>query len=167
MRFALPVVVLASIAPVLATPDFSGTWVLVEPQDAPEHIARSLTVRQTTETRSPVGQGRTEFTTLAIERFFASGVRRSTYQIGVVGGTVNGAPSTGPTPLHRTMYAVTWDGDVLLLQTGSYSEEGGARRFTEDEERWSLKNDRLVIVAIHRSSETPEQRTKASYQRRR
>jgi hypothetical protein len=108
-------------------PDFSGRWVLENPADSASDIARSLTVRQsivrTTARGAPMEPF---FRDLMVEREFSTRARSESYQIGVVGGVVYGVDRTGrgagPEGQNReTRFAVRWDENRLVIETGTYS----------------------------------------------
>jgi hypothetical protein len=137
-------------------PDFSGRWVLESPSpDAPD-IPRVLSVRQSLVRTTVRGDPMTPFfKDIAIDREFESGTRSETHEIGVVGGIVPGVRADGTSnggP--RGHHAVTWEGDALVFESGSFTgETSGAGAWTERREVWSLDpKGHLRMVITTRSS---------------
>ena len=139
-------------------PDFSGQWVLVGPNESVLNIAQELAVRQSIEV---------PFTILTVEQRFKSEMRSQSYKIGIIGGTVS-VDRSGSGSGSRTHFSVTWDGDRLVIETGSHSgptPESG--RYTEHKEVWSLDvRDRLVMAVTDRGSGAEPTTTTLTYQRR-
>jgi hypothetical protein len=113
------------------------------------------------------------FKDLTVERSFKTGVRSETYQIGVEGGVVGGVDRTGRGSGPRgespqTRFAVRWDGNSLVIETGNYS---GATResgpYTEHTEVWRFDaHGRLVITVTDRRSGTESTTGVLTYRRR-
>lgn len=155
-------------------PDFSGHWVLENPQEFTSDIARALTVRQSIEGSTARGTPMEPFfSDLTVEREFSTGARSESYQIGVVGGVVGGVDRAGPgagpdghSP--QTRFAVRWDGNRLVIETGTYSgptRESGP--YTEHTEAWSLDaQSRLVITLTDRRSGGESATRTLTYRRR-
>jgi hypothetical protein len=144
------------------TADFLGHWVLLNPSDVASDIAQELTVRQSFERHVNV---------ITIERRATSGVRSETYTIGTVGGVVGGLVSrsgrgSGPDgQIMETRFSTKWDGNRLVIQTGSYSGptlESGP--YTEHDEVWSLDPEgRLSITVTDRSSDAEPRTANLTY----
>ncbi len=91
----LPLLIAASVR-AQDKPDFSGHWVLDNPQEFTSDIARALTVRQSIARTTARGTPMEPFfRDLTVEREFSTGARSESYQIGVVGGVVGGVDRTG------------------------------------------------------------------------
>jgi hypothetical protein len=141
-------------------PDFSGNWVLVNPGSASSDAARQLTVRLSDER---------PFTVLSIQRRSTNGMSSETYQIGLVGGIVAGLESTAPGQVNATRFSTKWDGDSLVIETGSYSGLAPAvGPYTEHSEVWSLAPpDKLVIVVTDRTADSERTTARLAYRRSR
>ncbi len=159
MRMTLVVVLVSVIAETTAAqgkPDFSGRWVLVNPATASD-IARDLVVRESFE--APV-------TVLTVERRSTGEVHIATYKIGLAEGRTGAITEDGRGPT-RTTKSAMWDGDRLVIETGTYS---GARRqagpYSEHDEVWSLDaQGRLVMIVTDRGSGTELRTTQLTYRR--
>jgi hypothetical protein len=134
-------------------PNFSGQWILVNPQDSASNTPQEITIKQ-------------EAPLLSVERRFEGLVRSETYRIGIEGGVVGGVGRNDHTS--RTRFSVTWDGDRLVIETGSYSGPTlDSGPYTEHEEMWSLQaQDRLFMTVTERSSGVEPTTTKLIYSRR-
>src|SRR5215813_13321881 len=153
MLMAIPTAVAAQ-----DKPDFSGRWVLVSSSTPDPSAAQTLTVRQTV-TRTNVRGGLMQpfFSTLIVKRQFADRATTDTYQIGVQGGIVGGIVGGG---IAETRHSVRWEGNRLVIETGSYSSPGPARSdgpYSERTEEWQLDaSGRLVLSVTERSSGAQE-----------
>ena len=58
---------------------------------------------------------------VVIERQFQDGVRSESYQIDMAGGITGGVTAGASVPSWSIRYAVRWDGDQLVIETGRYS----------------------------------------------
>lgn len=145
----LSIVLIAITATVAAQdkPDFSGRWVLVDSAPSDPGAALSLTIRQpitrTNVFGAPIPPA---FLHLTVEREFVDHARTENLLIGVEGGSVGGVP--GQTAL-RTHVSVRWEGNRLVIETGSYS--GSTREagpYTERIEAWELDAAGTLVVSI-------------------
>lgn len=136
------------------TPDFSGRWV-VEPDtptrpDIPSALSIEQKVVRTNVHAQPMEPWVSEIT---IAREFSSETRSETYSIGTIGGTVSGIVS-GVSPIGsynapRTYHDVRWQGQALVILTGSYTgstPETG--QWAERREEWSLDPQGRLHVSI-------------------
>jgi hypothetical protein len=143
--------------------DFTGRWILESPSAASAETPRALSVRQSLVTTNVRGEPmRPFFKDITIEREVEGSTRAETYQIGVVGGVVGGLGGSG------RHYAVKWDANVLVLESGSYTgqiPETGV--WTERREAWSLDSDGRLHVVITTRSPTDALRTVALVYRQR
>ena len=143
--------------------DFTGRWILKSPSSASAETPRALSVRQSLVTTNVRGEPmRPFFKDITIEREVEGSTPAETYQIGVVGGFVGGLGTAG------SHYAVEWDGNVLVFESGSYTgqrPETGV--WTERRETWSLDSDGRLHVAITTRSPNDAPRTVALVYRRR
>ena len=136
-------------------PDFSGRWVLATPQPSDTDIPSALSVRQTL-VRTTVRGAPMEpfFRDITIERQFETGTHSENHLIGVQGGTVPGLRADGSPNGPTAHHAVSWDGNALVFESGSYSgqrPETGV--WAERRETWSLDADgRLRLLITTRSS---------------
>jgi len=103
-------------------PDFSGRWVLATPQQSDTDIPLVLSVRQTL-VGTPVHGEPMEpfFRDITIERQFETGTHSENHRIGMQGGTVSGLRADGSPNGPTAHYAVRWDGDALIFESGNYS----------------------------------------------
>jgi hypothetical protein len=155
------VLVFGSSGSTQAQPDFSGRWVLVDPLNTAAELPRSMSVQQPLITKNGLGQPmRPTYFKLTIERYFVAGTRTETYFIGTEGGVVTARPPdygrpNRPNP--QTRVAVRWDGDRLIINTGSYS---GSRRddgpYTERTEMWELDSAGELRVTVNDRGSTME-----------
>jgi hypothetical protein len=143
--------------------DFTGRWIFDSPSPASAETPRALSVRQSLVTTNVRGEPmRPFFKDVTIEREAQGSTRAETYQIGVVGGVVGGLGTA------RRHYAVKWDANVLVFESGSYtgqSPQTGA--WTERREAWSLDSDGRLHVVITTRSPSDAPRTVALVYRRR
>lgn len=138
-------------------PDFTGEWVLVTSSNGATDAAPALSVRHWFEhATSPRGVP-VDIPHLAIERRFGTDVKSEHYQIGLSGGVVGGVAGgvvPGSVSGWSTQHSVKWDGNTLVISTGSYS--GPAREagpYSERDEAWSFAApDILVITVTERSA---------------
>ena len=148
-------------------PDFTGQWVLVTPPDGGTDAARALSVSQWFEHTTSVRGVPIDLPHVAMERQFQTGVRSESYQIGIAGG-MTGVSAGVNVPSVRTHYAVKWDDDRLVIETGRYSgptQESG--RYSEHDEVWSLDSQgRLVMTVTDRGSGTEPRTTQLTYRKR-
>ena len=155
------VLVVSGVAQVPTQPDFSGEWVLLA-TDASFDAPATLVVRQrVTRTNSRGEPMAPYFSHLIVERHYSNRVESDSYDIGIVSGTVSGTAE-------RTIVRVTWQGERLVMKTGTYSsppQEPGP--YSEHEEVWSLDPDgRLLITITDRSSDSQPVTVRLTYQRR-
>jgi hypothetical protein len=148
-------------------PDFTGEWVLMAPYGGAMDAAPELSVRQWLEHKTSVRGVPIDIPHVTIERQFQTGVRSESYQIGIVGGMTSGSISAN-VPGVRTQYAVKWDGDRLVIETGRYSgptRESGP--YSEHDEVWSLDaQGTLVMTVTDRGSGTETRTTQLTYRKR-
>ena len=142
--------------------DFTGRWILDSPSPASAEAPRALSVRQSLATTNVWGEPmRPFFKDITIEREVEGSTRAETYQIGVVGGVVGGVGTGG------RHYAVKWEANVLVFETGSYTgqtPETGV--WTESREAWSLDSDgRLHVVITTRGFNDAPRTVAVVYQR--
>jgi hypothetical protein len=152
----VPLFLVAGTIAAEGKPDFSGRWVLVNAAESASAAARGLVVRESFE--APV-------TVMTVERRLENGVRSDTYRIGLSGGLVGGTAADGRGT--ATRFSVTWDGDKLVIETGSYSgptRESGP--YSEHNEVWSLDSQgRLVITVTDRGTATELRTNQLTYRR--
>jgi len=124
-----------------ARPDFSGTWILVAPSPAASDVGERLVVRESFVYESVRGTPLpSPMTTIAIDRYLASGVRSDGYQIGIIGGFV--------TNQVQTRFATRWDQDRLVIETSAVGRLEDAGAASQHREVWSLgARGELSIVA--------------------
>ena len=148
-------------------PDFTGRWVLVTSTDGATNVASAMSVRQWFEHTASVRGVPIGLPNIEIDRQFQTGVRSESHQIGVEGGMTTVSAGVN-VPRVRTRYAVKWDGDRLVVETGRYSgptQESG--RYSEHDEVWSLdKKGRLVLTVTDRGSGTEPRTTQLIYGKR-
>lgn len=103
-------------------PDFSGRWILESASAAGSDVPRAMSVHQLLVLRDVRGEPMAPFfKQITVDREFESSRRSDTHDIGVVGGVVPGRGADGsPTGPHRS-HAVTWEGDALVFDSGSYT----------------------------------------------
>jgi hypothetical protein len=109
------------------------------------------------------------FRTITIERQFVDRAHTDTFDIGAEGGRVGGivAGHDPLTPVPQTRFFVRWEGNRLVMDTGSYagsSREAGP--YTERTETWQLDEAGLLTVTMvdRRSGAEPATST-ATYRR--
>jgi len=107
------------------------------------------------------------FKDIVIDREFDSGGRSETYPIGVVGGIVPGLNVHGVVDGPRRDWQVTWDGNTLVFESGSYTAESpGTGVWSERRETWSLEADgRLRVTISTRGSSDPSRTVTLMYRR--
>ena len=136
--------------------DFSGHWVLESEGQAGSETPVALKVQQSIRRTNVRGEPmKPFFSDITVVREFKSGTTSETYLIGVLGGTVpGGSVAHGRSSEPYTHFSVTWEGETLVIKTGTHTErlpETGD--WTEREERWSLEPQRrLHVVVTARSS---------------
>jgi hypothetical protein len=143
-----------------AKPDFTGQWVLVTPPEAAGDAAPELSVRQWFEHTTSVRGDPIDLPRVTIERQFQGGVRSETYRIGVIEGTVGGVAAGVSVPSWQTRFAVKWDGDRLVIETGRYF--GSPREkgpYSEHGEVWDLDPQGRLVMTITDRDSTTESRT--------
>ena len=146
-------------------PDFSGTWVLADAAGPSPDAARRLTVTMTVLRDNvrgePIGPF---FDTLTVTREFPTGLRPDSYRIGIEGGTVGGAVGAACT---STRYSVRWDGNRLVIETGSYPKcTRDAGPYTEHTEVWELDAAGVLTVSTtDRSADAEPRRNTSTYRR--
>jgi hypothetical protein len=143
------VVFLNSADQVPKKPDFSGEWVLVRASGSTTEQAAEISVRQTITRTTIRGEPmKPWFSELSVVRYSRHSTGSDSYKIGLIGGTV----SSGAPPAlreQRTSVAVTWRGDDLIIQTGTY--DGPAQDpgpYTEHEEVWSLDPEGKLLITV-------------------
>jgi hypothetical protein len=129
--------------------------------------AQELSVRQWLEHTTSVRGAPIDIPHVAIERQFQTAVRSESYQIGIESGTISGFAPRANVPSVSTRYAVNWDGDRLVIETGKYSgptrEQGP---YSEHDEVWSLDPEgRLLMTVTDRGSGTEPRTTQLTYRR--
>jgi hypothetical protein len=151
-------------------PDFSGRWDLVRVEPADAQAAGTLVVQQPIVRTNVYGAPMQPFfKSIAIERRFVDRTATDTYDIGVKGGRVNGivAGHDPLTPVPQTRCFVRWEGNRLVMDTGSYagsSREAGP--YTERTETWQLDDAGLLTMTIvDRRSDTDSTTSTATYRR--
>ena len=108
------------------------------------------------------------FSALIVERQFADRAATATYQIGVQGGMVGAIVGGGRAETRaETRHSVRWDGNRLVIETGSYS--GPSRSdgpYSERSEEWQLDAaGRLVLSVTDRRSGAQEASNTLTYQK--
>jgi len=146
-------VVLLMVARVAAQgkPDFTGHWVLQEPLQAASDVPSTISVRQTLVRTNVRGEPmKPFFKDIAVEREFRNGTRsEDTYLIGVVGGVASGLREDGTPNGPNGYQGVTWDGDALVFDSGTYTghtRETGT--WTDRHEVWSLDPNGRPCIGI-------------------
>ena len=155
MRSALSAIVVGAMATASLfaqdRPDFSGRWILASPARPSADTPRAMSVRQTLATTNVRGEPMPAFfKEISIERDLVDGTRREKHAIGVAGGFVSGTKSSGvATNGPAGHYAVNWDNDALVFESGSRTETKSAER----REVWSLDTTgRLHVTVTTRAS---------------
>lgn len=152
-------------------PDFSGRWTLDSPRPSPQSeptIPLSLTVQQTVVRTNVYGASmKPFFRDITIERQFATGTQTDTHVIGVIGGAVPGSPPNGGPTEPQTHYATMWEGDSLVIETGSHTgSRPGTGVWTAHREVWAFDPDgRLRVVIAGRGSDQPTTEVTLLYRR--
>ena len=153
---------LAAVVPAAQDqPDFSGRWVLADPEQPGPDIPRTLSVRQSLVRTNVYGEPmKPFFKDIAIDREFESGTRSETSMIYVVGGFVSGLTArgepTGPSGHSR----VIWVRHALVFESGTHT--GGMPEtgvWVERRETWSLETDGRLRVTISTCSSSDVSRT--------
>jgi hypothetical protein len=146
-------------------PDFTGEWVLVAPRDGAMDSAPALSVRQWLEHATSVRGVPIDIPHVAIERDFPTGARSERYTIGTSGGVAGGVTSgsvRGATPSVSvsTRYAVKWDDERLVIETGRYSGPSPeAGPYSEHHEVWSLDVEGSLVMTVTDRAPHAEPRT--------
>jgi hypothetical protein len=169
-RLGLFLVLLIATPRFVATqkqPDFSGEWVLVSATRSDSDAAPMLTVRQTLVRTDASGQPMAPFfSQLIVERKFVDHPRKDTYQLGVHGvrGGISGGIIGGGGV--QTRYSVLWEGDRLVIETGSYS--GPSRQdgpYWEHTEVWGLDREGQLVLSITDRSDKDQTSNTLTYRR--
>jgi hypothetical protein len=131
-------------------PDFSGRWVLAEPERPGPEVPRALSVRQSLVRTNVRGEPMTPyFKDIAVERDFGTVTRSATYAIGVAGGSVSGVVGHNKPAGLRGHHSVKWDGGALVFEIGDYTGEmPGTGEWSERREVWSLDSAGRLRVSI-------------------
>ena len=150
-------------------PDFSGSWFLASSKPPGSDIPRALSVRQRLVRTNVYGEPMTPFfKDIAVDREFESRTQSETHLIGIVGGVVPGLTRDGSPRGSTEHHAVTWDGNALVFETGTYT--GEAREtgvWAERREVWSFDPDgRLRVVITTRNSVDTPRAVTSLYRRR-
>ena len=131
-------------------PDFSGRWMLVEP-NMPASIPPAMAVRQVSRFTDVRGEPMVEpAISVAIDRHFQTGLESTTYDVvGAIGGShgslgLRGAP---PTPVHSTRFSTKWDGESLVIDT-AIEVTGPNPSFHERHEVWSLDPKGILTIVV-------------------
>jgi hypothetical protein len=169
-RLGLFLVLLTAIPRIVATqnePDFSGEWVLVSAARSDSDAAPMLTVRQTLVRTDALGQPMAPFfSQLIVERKSVDHPRKDTYQLGVHGvrGGISGGIVGGGGV--QTRYSVRWEGDRLVIETGSYSGPGRQDGpYSEHTEEWRLDREGLLILQLTDRSDKDQTSNTLTYRR--
>jgi hypothetical protein len=144
-------------------PDFSGRWILQDPQQAAPDIATRLTISQPlTRTNAFGAPMPPSFLHITVERQFEGATRSESYDIGVISGSVRGGP--GGAQRTESSTSVRWEGSRL-----HFSTEGYLDRSTPDTQRdevwWLDSSGRLVIQVIERRLNTDAATRTLTYRR--
>ena len=162
---ALVLIVLAtSAAAAQERPDFSGRWILAEPQQPDSETPSELSVHQTIVQTTVRGEPMPPYVSrLSIDRRFDSGVRSESHAMGL-GGQV---PAPGDPQTPRVHHALRWEGAALVMERGSYTgPRPGTGVWTSRREVWSLDADGRLRVVVTRSSSTDPSTTVTEIYRR-
>jgi hypothetical protein len=149
-------------------PDFSGRWILAGPEEPDPTSPRAMSVRQSLVRANVYGDPmKPYFKEMVIDREFESARDSETYLIGVVGGSVPGLNVHGVVAGPRRDWQVTWDGNTLVFESGSYTGESpGTGVWSERRETWSLDADgRLRVTISTRGSSDPSRTVTLMYRR--
>lgn len=151
-------------------PDFSGRWDLVRVEPADAQAAGTLVVQQPiVRTNARGAPMQPFFKSITIERPFVEATRTDNYPIGAEGGTVGGiiAGQDPQVPVPRTRFSVRWEGNRLVIDTGSYAGSSrDAGPYTERTETWQLDDAGLLTVTIaDRRSDADSTTSIARYRR--
>jgi hypothetical protein len=151
-------------------PDFSGRWILESSSQPGPDSPRAVSVVQSLVRTNVYGEPMKPFyRDIAIDWEYESGTRSETHTIGVVGGVVPGMSADGSrgSGVYRH-HAVKWDGDALVFESGSSSEQTPETGFwAERREVWTLEtNGRLRLVITTRSSDDVSRTVTLLYRRR-
>ena len=150
-------------------PDFSGSWLLASSEPPRLDIPKALSVRQPVVRTNVHGEPmKPFFKDIAVDREFESGTGSETHLIGIVGGVVPGLTRDGSPRGPTEHHAVTWDGNALVFESGTYTgevRETGA--WAERREVWSFDPDgRLRVVVTTRNSVDTPRTVRLVYRRR-
>lgn len=161
-------VLLSTPLPSQGHPDFSGWWVLESSLPSASGVPQTLSVRQSLVSTNVRGEPITpSFKDITIEREVGGRRRSETYNIGVVGGVVAGRIDDGRTSGSRQHFAVRWDGNILVFESGSYTgEHPESGVWYERREAWSLGADNRLHVVITTRSAVEPTRTRTMVYRR-
>ena len=134
--------------------DFTGRWILESPSRPSPDTPGALSVRQSLVSTNVRGEPmRPFFRDITIEREVEGSTRSETHQIGVTGGVVSAPAAGGKAEPHRH-YAVSWDGNALVFDSGSHTgQKPETGVWAERREVWSLDSDgRLHVLITTRTS---------------
>jgi len=153
-------------------PDFSGTWILVNPSGSASSAAQMLTVHQSFTRESVRGTPiDPPLITLAVERHSSGGVHSDLYTIGLIGGTVSGVSGntvgTGLGGRAQTRFSTTWDGDRLVIENSYLGRPGDAVSSSAHKEVSLDAQGTLSLVVTDRSTGTEPITTNLIYRRQR
>jgi hypothetical protein len=127
-------------------PDLTGQWVLVSAADAENGAARALSVRLFFEHEKDIRGEPIDVPYVTISKMFQSETnstaQSTTYRIGADGGLAGGRSVPGPS----TRFAVRWDSDRLLIETGSYTISGS---YSERDEEWTIDESGQLTMTIN------------------
>ena len=161
---------LASRLAAQSQPDFSGRWDLVRVEPADAQAAATLVVQQLIARTNVYGAPMQPFfKSITIERRFSDRTHTDAYDIGVQGGKIGGitAGQDPLTPVPQTRFVVRWEGNRLVVDTGSYA--GSSREaapYSERTETWQLDDARLLtITTVVRRSSADSTTSTATYRR--
>jgi hypothetical protein len=145
-------------------PDFSGEWVLVAPASLTPDAATALTVRQPITDRNVRGEPMPPSSLeLLVERHVGDTVQTERHAIGIVGGTVSGAPGL----MHETTESATWRDDSLVISTTrSSGPRGNMRVEQERSETWRLDAAGQLVIEISERAGRSESTMVLTYRRR-
>jgi hypothetical protein len=147
------VLALAVVAPAAAQekPDFTGTWVVANPNGAATNVPTTIVVTESFRRESVSGVLLpSPIISMHVERRAGNGeVTSDNFTIGIIGGVVGGR-SADAAPVRRN-FAATWDGDRLVLETTWSGRPVDAGTSSLHRETWAIDRGELLMVTTKES----------------
>ena len=125
-------------------PDFSGRWILVNPDGSPSNVPRTLSVEASFRRQSVNGTPiNPPLVTLRVEPRFGNAIKWATYLIGTSGGVVGGLSNERLRTESR--HSTRWDDDKLVVDFAEYAD---GKLTSEHREVWSLDGQGTLSIAV-------------------